>query len=398
MARIIGPEGGGDILWLHGASAGELLAAVPVVRALRRRRKLRLLATAGSPSANVAFAALEPDFGGPPPLDCRRDCEKAFAAVRPGVLVLPRGDVWPSMVSAAVRRGVPVVITGGVVRSRSNRLRTPARQLLARSYARLSAVGAATAADAERLARLGVSPDVTVVTGDPAFDSVLASTAETATDNVGGPLRLIAGSTWPEDEAALIAAWDRLSRGASSRRQLQLVLVPHEPTRRAVAHLTLRLERAGHGCTLWSERPDVLAGAGAEARSAGVVVVDRVGILGDLYGSANMAYVGGGLPRKGRLGLRGLHNVLEPAAAGLPVVFGCRHDREDARGLEAAGGGFSVSGESLIPTLRRLLDHAARHDAGRRARQYVLAGAGAAEPTADLIESVWPERPPASTR
>jgi 3-deoxy-D-manno-octulosonic-acid transferase len=107
--------------------------------------------------------------------------------------------------------------------------------------------------------------------------------------------------------------------------------------------------------------------------------VDEVGRLAELYTVADIACVGGGLDG------RGLHNVLEPAAAGIPVLFGPRHDRRDAHELAATGGGFECRPDALSGRLLRLLDPAARARPGGRAREYVESGAGAAEATAALL-------------
>src|SRR5205085_2045533 len=120
-------------------------------------------------------------------------------------------------------------------------------------------------------------------------------------------------------------------------------------------------------------------------RAADVVVVDRVGILGDLYALATCAFVGGGFHAAG------LHSVLEPAAFGAPVLFGPRHSASrDAQLLLAAGGAASAStatalAEHLIPWLR---DSAARDAAGERARNVVARGLGAAERSWGVVEGM----------
>jgi 3-deoxy-D-manno-octulosonic-acid transferase len=122
--------------------------------------------------------------------------------------------------------------------------------------------------------------------------------------------------------------------------------------------------------------------AGAEVPA--VTLVDRVGILGDLYALADLAYVGGGF------GTAGLHSVLEPAAFGAPVLFGPRHaNAREAAELVAVGGAFEVSGTpQLAETLRRLADPAVRQPSGAAARRYVEAGRGAAVRGAEIIEGL----------
>jgi 3-deoxy-D-manno-octulosonic-acid transferase len=116
---------------------------------------------------------------------------------------------------------------------------------------------------------------------------------------------------------------------------------------------------------------------------ADVVLVDRVGVLGDLYALADVAYVGGGFHSAG------LHSVLEPAAFGVPVLFGPRFaNSRDAELLIANGGGASASSENAIESRLRmwLSDAAARGQAGDAARALVQGGLGAAERSWELVE------------
>jgi 3-deoxy-D-manno-octulosonic-acid transferase len=123
----------------------------------------------------------------------------------------------------------------------------------------------------------------------------------------------------------------------------------------------------------------------SDAPAADVVLVDRFGILGDLYAIADVAYVGGGFHSAG------LHSVLEPAAFGAPVLFGPRHDKSrDARRLIEARGGAAVTGEADLSL--RLSDWLgslpARDAAGEAARSMVQEGTGAAERSFALISAL----------
>ena len=156
----------GPLVWLHGASAGELLGAAPPIRALRGARsgslagaRAQLVVTHGSPSGRAALAWLDADHAGPPPLDRARDCDAALAALRPGLLVFAKLDVWPGLVAAAARAGVPTALINGTVRDGSRRSGALARRLFRASYGRLDAVGAASPEDARRLEALGVRPE-----------------------------------------------------------------------------------------------------------------------------------------------------------------------------------------------------------------------------------------------
>ncbi len=383
----------GPLVWLHGASAGELLGAAPAIRGLRGPRsglrggaRAQLVVTHGSPSGRAALAWLDPDHSGPPPLDRARDCDAALAAVRPGLLVFAKLDVWPGLVAAAGRAGVPAALINGTVRDGSRRSGALARRLFRASYARLDAVGAATPEDARRLEALGVRPEALAVTGDGAFDLVLeradraradgsaASFGEALGVADGAAPRLVAGSTWPADERALLDAAAAVRRDGGPG--WQLVIAPHEPTAAHVNALVALCAARGERAVRWSD-----AAAGPDAS---VIIFDEVGRLAELYAAGDAAYVGGGL------GGTGLHNVLEPAAAGVPVVFGPRHDRADARALASAGGGLVSPAGALADTLTGLADPLRRGRHARAARAFVEAGTGAAARTADLLRPLWP--------
>jgi 3-deoxy-D-manno-octulosonic-acid transferase len=184
---------------------------------------------------------------------------------------------------------------------------------------------------------------------------------------------LVAGSTWPTDEEHLFGAWRNVRDKIPDAR---LVIAPHEL---AASHLT--------SVEGWARRrklrPARIDGPGAA--DADVVLVDRYGILGDLYALADVAYVGGGFHSAG------LHSVLEPAAFGAPVLFGPRHDKSrDARKLIDAGGGAAVTGEADLSL--RLSDWLgslpARDAAGEAARSTVQAGTGAAERSFELVSAL----------
>ena len=156
----------------------------------------------------------------------------------------------------------------------------------------------------------------------------------------------------------------------------RLVIAPHEPV---PAHLA-PLAR-------WAAESGLSAAAVGDpaASTADVVLVDRVGVLGDLYALADVAYVGGGFHAAG------LHSVIEPAAFGVPVLFGPRHGASrDAGLLLECGGGFSAASARELAT--RLLalfeDPAGRATAGNHARALVQDGLGAADRSADLVEKL----------
>jgi 3-deoxy-D-manno-octulosonic-acid transferase len=172
---------------------------------------------------------------------------------------------------------------------------------------------------------------------------------------------LVAGSIWPEDEAVLLPALLNLRQEIND---LLVILVPHEPT---LEHLEdLEQELLGKATFIRFSGLN-------EYRGEQVVIVDSIGVLLILYACAHVAYIGGSFRQ-------GIHNVLEAAVYGIPVVFGPRHrNSQEPLQLVERGGGFVVNdGDELYRTLKNLLeDDTARATAGTRAAQFVQSNVGA---------------------
>lgn len=367
------------LLWMHAPSVGEGLQARPVLELMRRRHpEVQLAYTHYSPSAEKFAHSLEVDFRDYLPFDSSADSRVALAALRPTALVFSKLDVWPTLTKLAAEEGVHLGLVSATLASQSSRRSRLAAALLRDAYAALNAVGAIDPADASRLVDLGVHAERIVITGDTRYDQVWqraqqADRTKPVLARLASPrLTIVAGSTWPADERALLPAFAALRRAGTIAR---LIIAPHEPT---VAHLT-PIERWAAGDGLSLARLD-----GATA-TTDVVLVDRVGVLGDLYALADVAFVGGGFHAAG------LHSVLEPAAFGAPVLFGPRHTASrDALLLVSHEGGRSVSGAAaLIEALSKWLnDSAARTQAGARAQTVVREGLGAAERSLAVLEQL----------
>jgi 3-deoxy-D-manno-octulosonic-acid transferase len=365
------------LLWMHAPSVGEGLQARPVLQLARARRPDAQLAyTFFSPSAAAFARGLDVDFADYLPFDTEGEAEFALNALTPRALVFSKLDVWPTLARVAARRNIALGLVSATLAEGSSRRRGFAARLLNAAYARLDAVGAIDARDAERLVDLGVRRDRVIVTGDTRYDQVWARV--NAVDRVAGFVAalassrptLVAGSTWPADERPLLAAWSRVRRAVPDAR---LIIAPHEPTD---AHLA-PVERWASDSGLRAAR----LGA-PEVATADVVVVDRVGVLGDLYALATAAYVGGGFHSAG------LHSVLEPAAFGVPVLFGPRFtNSRDAELLIAAkGGAAEPDAAGLEARLREWLSNdRSRSEAGTAARSLVERGLGAAERSWALV-------------
>jgi 3-deoxy-D-manno-octulosonic-acid transferase len=377
------------LVWMHAPSVGEGLQAKPVLETLRAEQpEWQLAFTFFSPSAERLAKNLPVDVADYLPLDRPDDVAAVLDALQPAALVFSKLDVWPELTLAAARRGVKLGLISATVAPHSSRLRWPTRQWSHPAYRALDRIGTISDDDGRRLEQLGARPEAIAVTGDTRYDSVaeraerldrtrepLARLAAVAPG--GGTFTIVAGSTWPADEAVVLPAFaDLLVQVPTAR----LLLAPHEPNPDHLAGIAQRLHE------LKLPRPVRLSQL-EHAKPGPVIVVDRVGILADLYTLADAAFVGGGFHRAG------LHSVLEPAVFGVPITVGPHWEMSrDAGLLLARGGAVALPADARHPLHSQWLvwhhDPAARRKAGDAAKQMVAEGRGAAERTTALVRDL----------
>jgi 3-deoxy-D-manno-octulosonic-acid transferase len=372
------PAGG---VWIHGASVGEARVSTAVGRALRREHPdLHLAFSAVTDTGRAALPAPPlADAAFHAPLDFRGWPGRVLDALAPAALVLVETELWPNLIHEASDRGVPIVVVNGRLSpermSRYRRWAALYRPLMRR----LTRVGAQSTRDAERFVDAGLQREVLEVTGNVKYDMP-------ASDADPGALRarfgldaerpvIVAGSTGDGEDPAVLDAFLVLREAVP---EAFLVLAPRHPERaddvaRDAGQRGVRLHRLS-------------AGSDGDAGRSDGLLLDTVGELASLYAVARVAFVGGSLVPIGG------HNVLEPAAAGVPVLFGphTEHFAEPAEALERAGGGFRVAdGADLAARwIRFLQDPDLAEGAGRLAVGVVEANAGALARTVKLIGDV----------
>jgi 3-deoxy-D-manno-octulosonic-acid transferase len=375
------------LVWVHAPSVGEGLQAKPVLEALRAAQAHWQLAyTFFSPSAERLARTLPVDVTDYLPLDRPRDVAAALQALQPTALVFSKLDVWPELTLAAARGGAKLGLISATVGPASSRLRWPARQWALPAYRALDRIGAISQDDARRLEQLGARPDAIQVTGDTRYDSVAERAARfdrtsepfaRLSATPAGSFTIVAGSTWPADEEVVLPAFADLRSQVPAAR---LLLAPHEPNPDHLAGIAQRAQALGQ------PRPVRLSQL-EHAPSAPIIVVDRVGMLADLYALADAAFVGGGYHRAG------LHSVLEPAVFGVPVTVGPHWEMSrDAHLLLERGGAVALPADGRQPLHAQWLvwfhDPAARRKAGAVGKQVVREGRGAAERTTALVQQL----------
>ncbi|HEY2340015.1 MAG TPA: lipid IV(A) 3-deoxy-D-manno-octulosonic acid transferase [Steroidobacteraceae bacterium] len=372
-----------DGVWLHAVSVGEVQACAALVSALSRRYPaLPLTVTTFTPTGSARARAL---FGNLAqvryvPYDLPGAVRRFFRRVQPRLAVIFETELWPNLYRECGRRRVPLVLASARISARSvsryQRLGTLFRETLART----ALVAAQGAGDAERFRSLGADPANTHVTGNIKFDFELPEglaargaglRAQYAPDR---PL-WVAGSTHGGlEEQAVLEAQQQVGEvhpGAL------LVLAPRHPPR--FDEVAGALRAAGISFVRRSASP----GDGTDAACA-VLLLDSLGELLDFYAAADVSFVGGSLvPRGG-------HNLLEPAALGVPILVGPDNSNgeEIARLLIARGAAEVVhdAAELSMRVSALLGDSAACERMGAAGRASVDSNRGALEKLLSLIE------------
>jgi 3-deoxy-D-manno-octulosonic-acid transferase len=298
------------ILLFHCASAGELEALKPLTHEFNRKR-IALVLSYFSPSARQALrASTEFDFADYSPIDAPELVAEYVDALRPDVIAITKHDIWPNFVWAAHDRNIPLFLINGNFHAQSLRLWPAIRQFHAAVYRSFTELMTVSEDDAQRARRI-VGADVLVrVVGDSRYDRVLMRMAERRP--LPNPLEqictdrtaLVCGSTHEDDENLLVPVLAKLSAQNS---RLLAIFVPHDPSPKA-RHRLLDLCHT-YKLTLWD------CDNSEPYQNESAILVNRSGILADLYRVGSVAFVGGGFGK-------GVHSVLEPMACGLPVLCG----------------------------------------------------------------------------
>ena len=363
-------------VWLHGASVGESRLVAPLAAALELGGRSVFTSAQTAPGREALGRARPGAPRGLAPRDHPWCVERALDRVRPAAIVMCETEIWPCWIGAAARRRVPVGIVSGRLSDRSLRGYRLIRPVIARTLARLTAVGARTRSDADRFVALGADPHRVSVTGDlklaaPPEPPVVADDLRAA---LSGRTVIAAGSTHPGEEAVVLEAFDRVERDEPS---VTLVLAPRHPDR--VGSLEERVASAGRPV----RRRTQLAGVALAPRE--VLLLDSLGDLAGLYGVARAAFVGGSLVPK-----VGGHDPLEAVRQGRAVAIGPRHDaaRETVAALVDAGVAFVVSdAETLARAWQSQLSRPAA-DVRRAAAHVLEPGVATLERSLALVETL----------
>jgi 3-deoxy-D-manno-octulosonic-acid transferase len=366
-------------LWVHASSVGEFEQARPVIAELKRKMPgldvvVSFLSDSGYEArknyenASAVFYL---------PIDTPANARRIVGMIKPDIFMLMRYDFWPNHLETIKRSGAKMVLASAALPPGSSCFHPLLKGFHRDIFALFDSIFTVSEEDRKTFIETFGCRNV-IQAGDPRFDQVEQRRRDSDARATSlkpwfeGLQVLVAGSTWKEDESALLPAW------IPFRDKLSLVVVPHKVDRPNIERLLLDLRQRGLEAvtiSLMGDRFD----PGKQ-----VLVVDQTGYLAELYTVASMAYVGGAF------GVN-VHNTIEPAVHGIPVLFGPNYSKSpEAMGLIESGGATTISGE---PDLRHALarfveDPAFLRQAGERAGTFVNSRLGATRIVSDAMEGM----------
>jgi 3-deoxy-D-manno-octulosonic-acid transferase len=377
-----GPAVASDGIWVHAVSVGEVQVAMILIEALRAREPaspitLTCATPTGRTRAATQLSGVAVSYG---PYDLPGSVRRFLRRVRPRVLILIETELWPNLLHEAWRAQVPTVIASARVSERSARRYQRLPGLLRMTFQSNVWVGAQTDADAQRFAALGIPASRLSVSGNVKFDRSLPpdlpqrGAALRAHYAAGRPV-WVAGSTHAGEEQMVLQAHRQLLQ---SLPEALLILAPRHPQRfEAVA---ASIESAGLACVRRSQT----SALAPSSPTGTVLLLDTLGELMQFYAASDVAFVGGSLVPVGG------HNLLEPAAIGIPVLTGPHqfNSPQVAAVLRELGAAVLVrdSSELAVNLVRLLGDAALRSAQGAAAARAIDANRGALARLLQLLD------------
>jgi len=368
------------IIWFHSSSYGEFEQAKPIIEQLRKESDVNIVVSFFSPSGYVNSRNYpHADLITYLPFDSPTNANRFIDIIQPDLAVFMRYDIWPNHIWALKRKELPCFLVDATMRGKSLRSLPLIKSFHKTLFRDIQKILTVSKEDANGFRNFNCSDEQLLVVGDTRFDRVRQKSLAAKESNLIKQDILkqkkvfVAGSTWEQDEEVILPAFVKLTKFDESA---ILIIAPHEPT-------LLRLEKienefAGKLSTI---RFSHLNNYSDER----VIIVDSIGILLTLYIYADATFVGGSFRQN-------IHNVLEAAVYGIPVLFGPKIDNsQEALQLVQAGGGMLVRGKKeAYRRIRSLFSNEElRVTRGKIAYDYVQKNIGATSKIINEINKIF---------
>ena len=353
------------LIWLHCASLGEYEQGLPVFEALKQEYKgYKFVMTFFSPSGyEIRKDNPIADVVVYLPLDQKAAVKCFLDVVHPELVVFVKYDLWPNYLLEIKRRNISSILISALFRPSQAYFKFYGGWLknLLFSFDHIF-----TQDTNSKVLLNSIGYRAVTVSGDTRFDRVgdqlkIDNTLDFIAEFKNNQICVVAGSTWPEDETLLI---DYIN---SSKEETKFIIAPHNMDLNQIKSVVKQLKKP---TVLYSNYTT------ETLKDKRVFIIDTIGLLSKIYSYANIAYIGGGM------GTSGLHNTLEAATFGLPIVIGKNYQKfPEAKAMLSNGGLFSIRDfESLESTLNMLInDSQKRTESGQKNKDYIEGNKGASE-------------------
>ena len=362
------------IIWMHCASLGEFEQGRPLLEKFRENNTdHKIVLTFFSPSGYEVrknYKGVDEVFY--LPIDSKINAQKFITTLKPTLVVWVKYEYWFYYLTALKKKNIPVILISAVFRKSQPFFKWYGKmwKQILQSFDKIFVQNTESVS---LLQTIGFAQNTAVI-GDTRFDSVIdiakknAPLPDVLLNFVKNSKVIIAGSTWEEDEEELV-------HYANTNKQIKFIIAPHEIDEERIADLKKLIKNS----ILFSQLTDTYV-------NEQVVIIDNVGMLASLYRLADVAYIGGGFNDSG------IHNILEAAVFGKPLIFGPVYDKFfEATQLVEAGGAFSFTNAlELEELLHRLLkDEVFSQIAGEVCKNFVYKNGGA---TNKIMEYLYEKR------
>jgi 3-deoxy-D-manno-octulosonic-acid transferase len=363
-------------IWMHCASLGEFEQGRPLLEALKSANPAqKIVLTFFSPSGYEVMKDYKgADFVFYLPMDSPVNAKKFLDAVNPSLVLWVKYEYWFYYLTEIKRRNIPTLLVSGIFRKNQPFFKWYG-EIWRKMLESFTHFFVQNNESKQLLATLGFKENVTQ-NGDTRFDRVL-EIAENFTpvagieNFCGNDVVIVAGSTWEEDEIELL-------HFVNVHTNVKFIIAPHEIDKANLKDVKEEFPRSIFYSELQNEQPTT------NNEKPNILIIDNIGMLSRLYRYATVTYVGGGY------GADGVHNVLEAAVYGKPVVFGPVYEKfDEAIGLVNAGGAVSIDGGpvKLETVFNGLLNNETeRNKMGAAAKKFVYENAGASKKIIQFIQ------------
>jgi 3-deoxy-D-manno-octulosonic-acid transferase len=362
-------------IWVHAVSVGEVMAAHPLIRDLRKKypnRKFVLSTVTVTGNYTAKQRVPEADAVFYFPFDYPWVVRRVIRIINPAIVLVAETEIWPNFFRELKRQGIPSALINGRISPKSYGNYRKFKSFFTQVFEHVTLFCMQSEEDAARIKDIGASADKVRITGNLKFDQKIPTAQQKPVAIAPGRKVITAGSTHRGEEAILLEIYSRLRKKYSD---LVLIIAPRHPER--FDEVSGLITSAGYLC----QRRTSIKGPVKE-----VVLLDTIGELRAFYGLCNIAFVGGSLVKVGG------HNLLEPAAMKKPVIFSSYmfNFKEISEALIQAGGGIMVKDkEELYSQLDNLLtDKELAGTMGEKAFNVIAANSGATARTIDAVHGL----------